>query len=120
MTTFETYHTRLTGQTFVHLPERVVVDEMDRARRLIEDAERIHDTLACEVGYDRVRIEKVRSGDVIRDKGRWEGVSSIVQFVEPDGFDSGWRVATTGGDDLVFDAGQMVCRKRTEPQDEAF
>lgn len=45
------------------IPERVLVEEMDRARRTAEQCTLTHDRIAFELGYERVRVNHIVSGD---------------------------------------------------------
>lgn len=44
-------------------PGRVQTRWMDRAKQLAEDAQRLHDEMAYEAGFERVRINQVTKGD---------------------------------------------------------
>jgi len=48
---------------FVHIRERVRIEEMDRAQIRAEQAKIDHDRIAFELGYERVRVNHIVSGD---------------------------------------------------------
>lgn len=99
------------------IPEWVLVQEMDRARRVADDATRLHDTLAAELGFDRVRISDVKPGDVIASTstGSWYPVESIDQKVDRSGIAS-WFVVTFADQcgTCEYDDGQLVSRQRPD------
>jgi hypothetical protein len=102
-------------------PEYVRVREMDEAVRLVESAQRLADLMAAEAGYERVRIENVREGDVLVDDGRdWTVVGKQV-YVDPPA--EWFRVTvhdlSVGQHTLTFDAGEFVSRRLPETN-EAF
>ena len=47
------------------LPQRVLIDLMDTARRAEENARRQHDLIAEELGIERVRVNDVEKGDLV-------------------------------------------------------
>lgn len=104
------------------IAHHVLTQQMDRARRMEEDARRLHDQLAHEVGYERVRVDQVKPGDVIESNmtGVAYEVRSIGRRVDSSGIGETWEVAfADAGGVVAYDEGQFVTRYL--PQDlEAF
>lgn len=102
------------------IPEHLLNRWQDQLRTLAEKATRVHDEIAYEVGYERVRIEQVRAGDVIASAvtGRFYEVDQVHQRVDPPGewFDV---IFTDANGQCPYDAGQFVSRRLPET-DEAF
>lgn len=101
--------------TTTGIPDRVVIRQMDRLRRIAEDAERSHDELAYELGFDRVRVEHIKPGDVIATGNGWERVISNEPW-----FDGDRRILTANDAEHLFDPGAMVSRKRPDESEELF
>lgn len=58
------------------IPTRVLIDEMDRAVRLREQAERTARRIAAHLGFERVRPDEVDVGDVVHvEDGKWGTVT---------------------------------------------
>lgn len=101
------------GMDFAHTPHRVMVDLMDRAVRMAEDAKRMHDLLAFEVGFDRVRISGIEPGDEIPTTGGDFAEVEKIRLVV-DEIASWFEVTYTSGVVETFDDGQLVSRRRAE------
>jgi hypothetical protein len=110
----------LNGRRRADIPEWLVVEEMDRAKKLAEDATRVHDVLAAEMGYERVRIEAVQPGDVLVRQSLRE-VTERHTEVEDGGYDH-WVVSFTDGGSLTFFPLEFVSRQLpvTDPESEPF
>ena len=102
-------------------PERVLIEEMDRARRMAEDANRVHDTIAQELGFERVRICDVTAGDelayVERGVRKWRTVEKIEERVDEIGtnwFAVGFRTDDHGAFVRNFEPHDFVSRRLPE------
>jgi len=91
------------------LPEYVIIEEMDGALRRSEDAMRTHDRWAFELGFERVRINKIRVGDDIRHNGDWYEIASVDH--KTDDVSSLYHVQFTAGPpDAIYEDGDIVSR----------
>lgn len=81
-------------QRLTRIPERVLIDEMDRARRREEDARRDHDRMARELGFERVRVRDLAAGDIVRQVERGTAKELLVEATEyrTDAVCSWWNV----------------------------
>ena len=102
----------MTTHTAANIPEYVIVREMDRAIQMAEDAKRLHDQLAAEIGYERVRVNHVVAGDKLRNVTTWATVAGIRRHVDASGVEM-WYVDLLGDGDgwaELFDDGELVSR----------
>ena len=106
------------GLERMELRKWVAIQEMDRAKTVAEDVVRIHDDLAQELGFERVRIHHIQPGDVLVGYSLNE-VDEIAVCVDPAGFEHYEATYTDGGYEH-FDAGQFVSRQLPLPENEPF
>jgi len=108
--------TTMTGR-LARIPEYVLVDEMDQARRMAEASDRIHDRIAYELGFERVRVNHVASGDRLVYTERGLRSTRLVNKVEHRHDEvSSWFVVSVSDDengnyDITCEDGEFVSRR---------
>jgi len=103
------------------IPERVLVEEMDRARRTAEQCTLTHDRIAYELGYERVRVNHIVSGDRLVYVERGQRQDRTVARVDHrvDDVSSVFYVTFDGSAVRSFEDGDFVSRV-LPPINEAF
>ena len=117
----------MTTHTKADIPEYVIVREMDRAVQLAEDAKRLHDELAAELGFERVRINNVDVLDKLKvidaqDRPVVVEVVNKYRTVDPSGVEL-WHVDLFDPDvgpwGELYDDGELVSRL-LPPENDVF
>ena len=117
--------TTMTRRRLTPSQERIWVEEMDSARIMAEQADRMHDRMAYELGYERVRINHVEMGDALRHYERGQAAYRTVEKIEHRHDEvSSWfavlyQCEEHGSVVMTYDDGEFVSRRLPET-DEPF
>ena len=102
---------------------RTSVDQLDRTRRLIEETERAHRTLAEALGFERIRANDVERGDVIgaATGDGWFVVTSVRKHVTDGPHEERITFGEMDGKTVhTFDSHDLVSRHLPNLDDEPF